>query len=919
MSRWERWSNSSTDKKGFGSFLKENNPSAAMGPAERAKALGLQSNGKGGYIDPTTGQLAARTVNGELIFYDTNAPDGGAVSDGEGGQKLVQQQPSWADPLTGMLTTPPANPESPQEIAAIPDPTPATAPAGYNSFMQQKKTQAYQQNKEAPQPARMTPDEAEEQEAQAQQGDPAQQQAFAAEGKGITLRMFESGGADGAAKKMAAGVNSNLERIKSSEDKAAQKRLELRQKGPIGTLPGEMAAVVNPTTSLRQDQRYAAGRAMAGGGVQATSSSSSAPTQSGRPMMPPTKPPVASAPEPAKDGEGSKIDDLLKQIRSGEELTPEQQEEISTRRRAVRSGASSISGASNISGASKEDIAKVLKTFPEDSSDNVRRADRIWEQKHETELPGESATLQAIHSLMTNPDYQGVQEHLAIKPGSAAYKKLPKDVQDKIKQYHEEISDVLPSSHLNGSWQFASAKAAKLIREELAQAHPEGIPNFNLMKPYDVGGGANAMRLTNIPSESHDDTYSQLYETLSNYVGGEDQLRKVVKGAAGSSVRDNHDATDITLLQEGKGAEMIQEFQSKLDEMGFDASDGLTDEEIRTAVRALNDLKSKYDASGALRNISLKQILDNKPGSYEKKPSVDDMPEVSFDADNFMADFGFGGRKVQPEKGGRFVDTLDFNNQGINLPFNFGDRKMNLPLIPHPGSGDKKRGTPATMSHNPYGTLGSQKSEPTMSGKGGKMGALPSYTWFDETLDSYIPGGHEALGSGANFGATDSNGIRGLDENDRSRFMDMVQAAQNHQGDIRFNGIFSFMGEDLEPGDWFDKIKELDDYFESGRMDERDYDEDEEDEYTMGDKSRDFISKETRKKIREQYGSLPLSQIRQKIRRKMGGMQALRLFQMLESQEGGQKGEAFQRFIRDKIYVPGMKIDDMNSPGRIIA
>ncbi len=226
MSRWERWSNSSTDKKGFSSFLKENNPSAAMGPAERAKALGLQSNGKGGYIDPTTGQLAARTVNGELIFYDTNAPDGGAVSDGEGGQSLVQQQPSWADPLTGMLTTPPANPESPQEIAAIPDPTPATPPAGYNSFMQQKKTQAYQQNKEAPQLARMTPDEAEEQEAQAQQGDPAQQQAFAAEGK-KTYRMFE---ADIAGKDAAKKIAAMSLKQQQSQQKDSVKTAGLRDK-----------------------------------------------------------------------------------------------------------------------------------------------------------------------------------------------------------------------------------------------------------------------------------------------------------------------------------------------------------------------------------------------------------------------------------------------------------------------------------------------------------------------------------------------------------------------------------------------------------------------------------------------------------------------------------------------------------------
>ena len=44
------------------------NPSAALGPAERARQLGLQSNGKGGYIDPGTGQVVARTVNNELVL-----------------------------------------------------------------------------------------------------------------------------------------------------------------------------------------------------------------------------------------------------------------------------------------------------------------------------------------------------------------------------------------------------------------------------------------------------------------------------------------------------------------------------------------------------------------------------------------------------------------------------------------------------------------------------------------------------------------------------------------------------------------------------------------------------------------------------------------------------------------------------------
>ena len=114
MSRWVHWSRGTEEKgRSFGSFLAEQpvntgNPSAAMGPAERARSLGLQSNGKGGYIDPNTGQVVARTVNNELVFYDSNRATGGAISDGDGGAALTQAQPSWADPLTGMLTTPPS-------------------------------------------------------------------------------------------------------------------------------------------------------------------------------------------------------------------------------------------------------------------------------------------------------------------------------------------------------------------------------------------------------------------------------------------------------------------------------------------------------------------------------------------------------------------------------------------------------------------------------------------------------------------------------------------------------------------------------------------------------------------------------------------------------------------------------------------
>jgi hypothetical protein len=187
MSRWAHWSRGTEEKgMGFGSFLQEapvntGNPSAAMGPSERAASLGLQSNGKGGYVDPNTGQVVARTVNNELIFYDSNRATGGAIADGDGGAALTQAQPSWADPLTGMLTTPPSKAETPSEIAAIPDAVPSTAPFGYNAFMKQKKMAAYQQNTVEPQLSRGTPDELEQEQEQQQQGDPGQQAAFATE------------------------------------------------------------------------------------------------------------------------------------------------------------------------------------------------------------------------------------------------------------------------------------------------------------------------------------------------------------------------------------------------------------------------------------------------------------------------------------------------------------------------------------------------------------------------------------------------------------------------------------------------------------------------------------------------------------------------------------------------------------------
>ena len=105
--------------------------------------MGLQSDGHGGYRDPKSGQLVARTVNGELAFYDSG-PTGGIVADGNGGAYVTQSSPSWRDPKSGMSMTPPAKPESGQEQASVPHPTPATPPMGFNAFMKKKQELAYQ-------------------------------------------------------------------------------------------------------------------------------------------------------------------------------------------------------------------------------------------------------------------------------------------------------------------------------------------------------------------------------------------------------------------------------------------------------------------------------------------------------------------------------------------------------------------------------------------------------------------------------------------------------------------------------------------------------------------------------------------------------------------------------------------------------
>ena len=86
MSRWERWTTKPNDGLSLDKFLTEQET-----PAQMAQRMGLQSDGSGGYVDPSTGQVVARTVNNELVFYD---PMGGAISAQSDGAALTQAQPS---------------------------------------------------------------------------------------------------------------------------------------------------------------------------------------------------------------------------------------------------------------------------------------------------------------------------------------------------------------------------------------------------------------------------------------------------------------------------------------------------------------------------------------------------------------------------------------------------------------------------------------------------------------------------------------------------------------------------------------------------------------------------------------------------------------------------------------------------------
>lgn len=160
-SRWSKWSSGSQEQKlGFSKFFQEaqeqpggnpTGPGSVETPAQKAKRLGLVSDGHGAYSDPNSGQVVAKTVNGELVFYDQGA-GGGAASDSEGGtfNPAGGGTPTYRDPETGMVVVPPATPKSPEAQAQVPDPVPASAPDSFEKFMDKKTKSKKKESQQVP-------------------------------------------------------------------------------------------------------------------------------------------------------------------------------------------------------------------------------------------------------------------------------------------------------------------------------------------------------------------------------------------------------------------------------------------------------------------------------------------------------------------------------------------------------------------------------------------------------------------------------------------------------------------------------------------------------------------------------------------------------------------------------------------------
>ena len=108
--------------------------------SEKLKQQGFQHTGFNNYQKQDG--TRAKIIAGEIIYYNAT---GEVEPESDGGLKMMGAKPTWKRPDDGQAMTPPAHPETPDEIAAVPDAVPATPPMGYDKFMNSKSLAARKQ------------------------------------------------------------------------------------------------------------------------------------------------------------------------------------------------------------------------------------------------------------------------------------------------------------------------------------------------------------------------------------------------------------------------------------------------------------------------------------------------------------------------------------------------------------------------------------------------------------------------------------------------------------------------------------------------------------------------------------------------------------------------------------------------------
>ena len=108
-----------------------------MSNSEKLKMQGFQHMGFNNYR--RNDGTSAKIIRGEIIYYNVN---GEVSAEDGGGLSVMGAKPTWTRPSDGQSMTPPAQPETPDEIASVPDPVPAQPPMGYDKFMNAKALDA---------------------------------------------------------------------------------------------------------------------------------------------------------------------------------------------------------------------------------------------------------------------------------------------------------------------------------------------------------------------------------------------------------------------------------------------------------------------------------------------------------------------------------------------------------------------------------------------------------------------------------------------------------------------------------------------------------------------------------------------------------------------------------------------------------